>query len=377
MLDRLQVIGPFRGISGYDRHTREFVRGFTAAGVAVELMPSDGYSPDLPPDQRESWLESLTAPIGADTALHFTMGEDTRRMHGMRNVHYTMFEADRIPKSWVDVARSQDCTIVPTRAAYDAWISSGVPPHKVRVSPLGVKSDYFCVPAGPMPLRLLDGRFVSSFSRRFLNVAELRPRKNHVGLLRAWLRATTRDDDAILIIKGAAVEPGVLEGFHADVMTLQHAEGRSLADAAPVLMLTGFCADAQLRALYRSATHYISMSHGEGWDLVMMEAAAAGLKLIAPKHTAYLEYLRDNEVAFIPAPLQPAVFDGRMWSAEDRMLFDGLSWWSPDADVAADVIRRITGGDDAVTGNAPGARLASEFAWPRAARRLLEVIGDA
>jgi glycosyltransferase involved in cell wall biosynthesis len=376
MLNRLRVIGPFRGTSGYDRHTREFVRGFVTAGCAVELVPLNGWSIDLPQEQRESWFESLAVPVGADTVLQFTMCRDTRAIAGMRNVHYTMFEADRIPPSWSDVARTQDCTIVPTSAARDAWIASGVPEHSVRISPLGVKSDYFCAPADPMPLTLPDGRAAASFSRRFLNVAELRPRKNHIGLLRSWLRATKRDDDAILIIKGSVFQPRVIPQFQADLVAMQQAEGRSLADAAPVLMLAGFCTDEQIRSLYRSATHYISMSHGEGWDLVMMEAAVSGLKLIAPKHTAYVEYLRDDEVAFLPAPLAPATFEGAM-GVEDRVFFDGLSWWNPDEDAATDVIRRIVNGDDAVTGNAPGPRLASEFAWPRAARKLLEVIGDA
>jgi glycosyltransferase involved in cell wall biosynthesis len=376
MLDRLRVIGPFRGPSGYDRHTREFVRGFVSAGVAVELVPLPGWSPDLPQENRESWFESLTAPVGAETVLQFTMGEETRRIPGMRNVHYTMFEADRIPPSWVRVALSQDRTIVPTHAAREAWISSGARPDTVVVSPLGVKSDYFAVPAEPLPLVLPDGRAASSFSRRFLNVAELRPRKNHLGLLRAWLRGTRRDDDAMLILKGSALEPQALQHFHADLIAVQRAERRSLAGAAPVLMLSGLYTDGQLRALYRSATHYVSMSHGEGWDLVMMEAAVAGLRLIAPKHTAYVEYLRDGEAAFIPATLEAVTFEGRSAGAEDRNLFEGLSWWQPDADVAADVIRRIVGGDDDITGQAPGPRVAAEFAWPIAARKLLTTIGD-
>jgi glycosyltransferase involved in cell wall biosynthesis len=376
MLNRLQVIGPFRGTSGYDRHTREFVRAFVDAGVAVELVPIDGWSLDLPSEQREWWFETLTAPVGADTVLQFTMGEGTRSIEGMRNINYTMFEADRIPQSWVRVATRQDCTIVPTQAARDAWVASGVAPDSVRVSPLGVKSDYFSVPSEPLPLVLPDGRAVSHFSRRFLNVAELRPRKNHIGLLRAWLRATNHDDDAVLIIKASVFEPHALSHFRAELASAQQSEGRSLSDAAPILVLTGFVSDQQLRALYRTATHYISMSHGEGWDLVTMEAAVAGLKLIAPKHTAYAEYLREDEVAFIPAPLAPVTFEGRMAGAEDRMLFDGVSWWNPDEDVAANVIRSVIDGDDGITGKAPGARLATEFAWPRVARKLLDVIGE-
>jgi hypothetical protein len=48
--------------------------------------------------------------------------------------------------------------------------------------------------------------------------------------------------------------------------------------------------------LFAAASHYWSMSHGEGWDQPMIEAAASGLRLIVPRHTAYLEYL-DADVA--------------------------------------------------------------------------------
>jgi hypothetical protein len=48
--------------------------------------------------------------------------------------------------------------------------------------------------------------------------------------------------------------------------------------------------------LFAAASHYWSMSHGEGRDQPMIEAAASGLRLIVPRHTAYLEYL-DADVA--------------------------------------------------------------------------------
>jgi hypothetical protein len=43
--------------------------------------------------------------------------------------------------------------------------------------------------------------------------------------------------------------------------------------------------------LYAAATHYWSMTHGEGRDQPMTEAAASGLRLITPDHTAYRTYL--------------------------------------------------------------------------------------
>ena len=57
MIDRLSVVGPFHGPSGYDRHTREFVRQFVALGVDVHLTQLDGWSSPVPEEMRERWLD--------------------------------------------------------------------------------------------------------------------------------------------------------------------------------------------------------------------------------------------------------------------------------------------------------------------------------
>lgn len=53
----LQVVGPFRGSSGYDRLTREFVREFVRQGVHLQLVNLPGWSDELPAEQRELWFE--------------------------------------------------------------------------------------------------------------------------------------------------------------------------------------------------------------------------------------------------------------------------------------------------------------------------------
>jgi glycosyltransferase involved in cell wall biosynthesis len=148
--------------------------------------------------------------------------------------------------------------------------------------------------------------------------------------------------------------------------------GKTLAECAPVVFLMGTLPEAQLQSLYRTATHYVSLSHGEGWDQVMMEAALSGLQLVAPRHTAYAEYLDDAHAHLVPSTLVPAVFEGAM-GAEDRIFFDGLRWWQPDEDAAAETIRGILDGR-APRKASPAARLAEEYSWARAAVRLLETL---
>jgi FkbM family methyltransferase len=370
---KLKVVGPYKGGSGYDRHTREFVREFVRRGVRVELNDLPGWSTPLP-EHAHSIFDRLAAPVGAETVLHFTMPHHAKPEPGRRNVNYTMFEAERIPAPWVESAQAHDLIALPTEAALRAWADSGVPEEKLRVCPLGVGGEFFSEPAEPGDFAAPDGRPVASFRSRFLHIAELRRRKNHLGLLRAWMNATHRDDDAVLILKVSVFQQRVLSQFQEDVLEMQRRSGRSLLDAAPVVVLADHLADDMIRSLYASASHYVSLSHGEGWDLPMMEAAVSGLALIAPAHSAYLTYLREEEAYLIPASLGPARFDGKL-TPEDAMLFHGLRWWHPDEDAAADVIRSI------VRGSAPPKRsardrIAAAYSWEKAAAALLAAIGE-
>jgi hypothetical protein len=360
----VEVTGPFRGPTGHDRHTRELVRQLVRRGARVQLTPLRGWSADLPAAARDPWFDALRAPIETSIALHFTMPIHCRPQPGRINVNYTMFEADRIPADWARRAVQHERILLPTEGCRQVWIDSGVDERKVRVSPLGVDGDFFAQEAQPLPLLLPDGRPVSSFRHRFLNIADLRPRKNHLGLLRSWLRATTSADDAVLVMKCTNPHPYTLMQFRADVDDVQRRIGRSFAGAAPVLFTTSILSDDELRSLYHTATHYISMSCGEGWDFPMMESAVAGLQLIAPWHSAYRMYLTANDAELIPSPSVPAVIEGRA-GAEDRVFFDGSNWWRPDEEAAVAVLQRIVRGES-VAKASPSERIRREYSWDRA-----------
>jgi hypothetical protein len=213
----LEVVGPFRGHSGHDRHTREFVRHLAAQNVAVQLTPLDGWSAALPDGAREPLLEALRAPVEADLTLHFTMPTLCRIHPGRANVNYTMFEADRIPQEWAVRAAEHACIVVPTESSRRAWLARGVPERHLRIAPLAVDGDFFAAPAAPLDVTLPNGRSLASYRHRFLNIADLRPRKNHLGLLRAWARATRSGDDAVLLLKCTGVPARVAELFQRDV----------------------------------------------------------------------------------------------------------------------------------------------------------------
>ena len=369
----LAVRGPFRGVSGHDHHTREFVRQLVGQGVRVQLTDLAEWHPvKLPPDACDPWFDQLASPVEAASTLHFCMPHQVLPSPGQLTVNYTMFEADRVPPDWVARGRSHDLVIVPTPSSRDAWQASGYPPGKLRVCPLGVDVDRFHPASEPLPLAVTGGRPVAAYRTRVLNVSEARPRKNLVGLVRAWITATSADDDAILIIKLGPPHRPATTALLRELAVMQQRLGLSLSQAAPVLFVDRLLTDAEMPRLFAAATHYWSMSHGEGWDQPMVEAGAAGLRLIAPQHSAYLAYLDSDVAQLIPSRPEPADVGSDRWTAP---LFEGVRWWAPDEDAAGQALRNALDGRDQPRASLRD-RLAATFTWPHVGARLIEILAE-
>jgi glycosyltransferase involved in cell wall biosynthesis len=369
----LTVRGPHRGPSGHDHHVREFVRALHDRGVAIQLVDVPEWSAvALPAEAQEPWFQALARPLRTPASVQFCMPHQVRPIDGTLTVNYTMFEATRIPAAWVSHGRAHELVVVPTASSRQAWIDSGYPAARVALCPLGIDVARFR--PGVEPLDLLDrrGRRVADYRTRVLNVSELGPRKNLLALVRVWIRATTADDDAVLVVKLGRYAPGWTVRFMRDLDAQERALGRSRKDAAPVLFVDRLFPDAGMPSLFASATHYWSMSHGEGWDQPMVEAGATGLRLIAPDHSAYAAYLDETVATLIPSRLVPARFDGDPALAR---LFRGAEWWEPDEDAAAAALRRALDGDDAPAASIR-ARLAAQFTWEHASARLLEILDE-
>jgi len=370
----LLVRGPFRGPTGYDRSVRGFVRELHRQGLLIELhdYPNWGLG-RIAPESQDSLFSSLERPLeDVRTALHFCLPTQVARYPGKLNVNFTAVEATRVPVAWVRENRTHDLVIVPTESSRNAWLESGMPAHRVRVCPQGVDSVSFAGEAEPLSLRTENGLDVAGFRTRFLHIAEFTARKNLMGLLRVWMEATSPGDDAVLIIKLGLYDPSSADRFLRQLDLLEERLGKTLADAAPIAFVSGVMGDAEMPCFYRAATHYISLSFGEGWDYPMMEAAASGLKLIAPGHSAYLAYLDASVATMIPSREVPSEDADHLELSE---LFRGVHWWAPDDDSAAQAIHAAMKGDDVPVASARE-RVRSEFTWQRAASRLTEILDE-
>lgn len=369
----LRIRGPYLGQSGYDYHTREFTRALVARGIGVELEQLAEWGPSgLPYEMREPWFERLPRRAVVRGVVHFGFPTHVRSTPWAPDMNYTMFEATRIPAEWVRAHLASDLVVVPTEHSTRAWIDSGVPESKLRLCPLGVRTDLFRPGVPPLDLGDARGRPIGSYAVRFINVSAVGGRKNLGGLLRAWLRATSAADDAVLVIKPGTHSAGMVGALDRTVREAETAAGKAFDAAAPIAFASVVLPDADMPRFLAAGTHYVSLSFGEGWDLPMSQAAAAGLRLIAPRHSGYTAYLDDDVASMIPAREVPAVAPGDSWVSA---LFEGANWWAPDEDAAVEHIRRAIAGGDAPAASARG-RMVDQFTWDRAASRLLEILEE-
>lgn len=356
----LAIRGLAAGVSGYAHMTMRFVRGLEEQGIAIDDLGLFG-------EGKES-----REPIAPGCMLNFLTPATLEPVPGLPTVLFSMFEGTLIPPAWARLSERADLVVVPTDSSRQAWAGRGFPEERLRVCPLGADP----APeeaAPPLPLRTLDGRDVAGFRHRILNVSDLVARKNLDGLLRVWLRATMSFDDAVLILKPGKGGERTLEALEGIFRRAERAVGRSRQGAAPVAVISAPLSDVAMGGLFQAATHYWSLSHGEGWDLPMTRAGAMGLQLIAPRHSAYLDYLDDTVAHMIPARVGPALdpLTGEPWPP-----FFGLDWWNPDEDVATALLSAIVRGDRMPVLDARS-HLLERFPWRRANARLTGILHDA
>jgi glycosyltransferase-like protein len=125
----------------------------------------------------------------------------------------------------------------------------------------------------------------------FLNIGGIEPRKNTIRLLLAFQavrqKLAGRGPTPVLMLAGGETlldyRPYRTEFFE----LLNHSEVQVDKD----LFLLGPVSEAQLHALYQAADVFVFPSVKEGWGLVVLEALASGLPVLASDLPVFREYL--------------------------------------------------------------------------------------
>lgn len=175
-------------------------------------------------------------------------------------------------------------------------------------------------------------------ARFFLAVGNLEPRKNLARLIEAHglLPADLRAAYPLLVVGGEAA------AFRSDVDL--GSGGRSTD-----VEFLGRVSDADLAALYRGATAYVSVSLAEGFGLPVVEAAAAGTgHLVLSDLPVYRWVVGSDAAVFVDPASKASIADGLLATTRmpplhaERRMADRFSW-DVSARAVAELLRVVDG----------------------------------
>lgn len=152
-----------------------------------------------------------------------------------------------------------------------------------------------------------------------LCIGGVEERKNSIRILEAFAQVRAIHPSAQLVIAGGA---SVLDH------KAYHRLFRTAFDAAGLppgsVILTGVLADADMPSLCRLADALVFASIREGFGLVVLEAMASGLPVIASHIPPFTEYLADDDVVWCD-PLNPGSIANAMTTVLAKPLHAQLS----------------------------------------------------
>lgn len=132
-------------------------------------------------------------------------------------------------------------------------------------------------------------------------------RKNWFDMLNAFCWAFRDIEDATLILK---LTHTYCAGFMSAIL-------EELYKCSPikcrVIVIDGYLDDADYEKLAVATTYVVNTAHGEGQCLPLMEYMSLGKPAVAPRHTAMLDYVDEENSFVIDSSLEPA-----FWPQDER-----------------------------------------------------------
>jgi glycosyltransferase involved in cell wall biosynthesis len=282
-------------------HARQQIRALSLAGIPLVLRAlgqASARDSELGPEGRQLLpLANLSAAV-TDLIIHHVVihgdryledvllpravrlsSESQRRELLDRSVVYTSWERDRVGEPIVEWLNECAEVWVPCNRNREAFLNSGV--KRVRTVPCPYDPEAPGTAQIPFP----RGNELVPDGRRFYSIGKWEPRKNHVLLLRAFVRAFGPRDRASLLIKTSewgewrnypSIERAMRELVHeasALGWTTEQLNRRIriICDKLPV---------ERIHKIHKENNIYVSASHGEAWDVPAFEAVSAGNRLL-------------------------------------------------------------------------------------------------
>ena len=221
---------------------------------------------------------------------------------------------------------------------------------KAAVVTNGVRVERFEGAArSPETRRALRSRIKAGERHVYLTVGGIEPRKGSRYLIEALgrLKAMPGPRPMLAVVGGHSFQD--YQAYRDEVLGSLDSHGLLLGDD---VVLVGTVPDAELPGWFGAADSFVFPSISEGWGLVVLEALAAGLPVVASDIEVFREFLTHDVDAVLTEAADPSSLAAGMARVRDD----------------PELVRRLRAG---------GAATANRYSWASTARRHMELYAEA
>lgn len=185
-----------------------------------------------------------------------------------------------LPNGFAKHYKSCDFLCAPSQFAKKVFLQSKIPEDNIKVIPHGIDKEQYSKTS------TLDLKTKKSF-KLFANIAQNHLRKNIPGLLEAYGKAFSNQDDVVLILKASNKNSN--NQFEVSLQDCLSSFYKKYPKHAEIKMFTDFIPD--MSVLYRSIDATFTMTHTEGFYFPGLEGIASGKLAICPNWGGQLDFL--------------------------------------------------------------------------------------
>jgi ADP-heptose:LPS heptosyltransferase/glycosyltransferase involved in cell wall biosynthesis len=295
-----------------------------------------------------------------DLFVHITVPNEYERK-GRVNVGVTAgIETDRVSHVWIQKCNEMDLNIVPSEHSKKVFLDTVVdwenPQTKERGSfklekPMvvcaeGVDTSIFKPLADEPYDNKIDMTLDSEFN--FLHIGQWgngnfgEDRKNIALMLKYFIETFRGRKDVGLVLKtnmsrNSEADYGAIK---ARLENLKQAVGVPQNECPPIYLVHANLSNEEMSSLYKhpKIKAFLTLTHGEGFGIPVLEAAACGLPVLATNWSGHLDILKDGK--FIPLDYDlTEIPESVVW---DPILIKGSKWATANEEDVKKKMDKIT-----------------------------------
>ena len=344
----VHIKGPLLSISGYGVHARQicrwaFSQDFNVTTDITRWGNTPWYTDRSECDGLVDTIMEASTPLQSKPDISFQIMLPNEWDHTLAktNIGVTAaVETDRCNPEWVNRCRRMDHIIVPSEFAKRCLVNSGLKSKKASVIP---ESYFDACEEEPINLEL---EFETS--NNYLVFGQMSgnyqtDRKNTALTLALFCDVFKDDPDVGLIIKTNCGTNSSVDRFMTKKKLENVLKEVRQGQFPKVYFLHGYLNDKEVSSLYKHSKvkGLISLTHGEGFGLPLLEASACGLPVCATNWSAHTEFLNLGSWTKIKGRVEP-IPESKI---DDTIFVRGAKWANPDVPSAKETIRSFVYSD--------------------------------